>query len=287
MTSNGPHLTPEKLVGSRFSRETFGDIRVALVGYCPPPERLARYHPKTTTEQYFIHVTPLSVQVCRWQDMPFLSICHVYGGPVSAALIEELRYYGIQYVLAYGLAGGLGTKGLKMGDFYLVETALVKDGTTPHYTSASKVSSASELNHRILELTNTCGQMPRPIPVQAVTADAIYQERDMELQEYVVQGSDVINCDSSHLFAVSEKVGVSTTQCGVISDVMGGDTVEWDSTLSAMLSSSGSSDTNPLTLTGKIVEFYVEQLMPDLVGRCGDRKGSYRADRMPAIGVAF
>lgn len=53
---------------------------------------------------------------------------------MSSATVEELAYYGITHILAYGLAGGLGTRGLAMGDFYLVETALAADGTTPHYT---------------------------------------------------------------------------------------------------------------------------------------------------------
>jgi hypothetical protein len=45
--------------------------------------------------------------------------------------------------------------------------------------------------------------------------------------------------DSSHLFAVSQAVGIRTTQCGVISDVSMSDGDEWDSTLSVMLSDSG------------------------------------------------
>ena len=57
------------------------------------------------------------MQIGSYHGEEFLSVTHVYGGPVSSALIEELAYYGITYVLAYGLAGGLGTKPLKMGDF--------------------------------------------------------------------------------------------------------------------------------------------------------------------------
>ena len=64
MTSHNaePHLTPAKLVGQRFARDTFGDTKIALVGYCPPPAVLAKYAPTPTTDQYFIHVTPDSVQ---------------------------------------------------------------------------------------------------------------------------------------------------------------------------------------------------------------------------------
>ena len=260
-----PHLTPTKLVGSRFSKDTFGPIKVALVGYCPPPSILSKYHPKSTTEQYFIHVPPSSVQICRQGDMQFLSIFHVYGGPVSSALIEELNYYGIKYVLAYGLAGGLGTKDLKMGDAYLVETALVRDGTTGHYTHEQIVASNSELNRTILKLAKTDPELSKMASVQAVTDDAIYREFDEDIEDALANNCDIINCDSSHLFAVSKLVGVAATECGIISDVTGKDLSEWDSTLSVMLSDENTSANNPLERVGQIVEFYVEKVVPVLL----------------------
>ena len=104
-----PHLTPARLVGLRFGRDPFGGIKVALVGYCPRPRSLDKYQPRDTTDQYFIHVPPANVQICRYPSEEFLSITHVYGGPVSAALIEELAYYGITYVLACRQAVALGS----------------------------------------------------------------------------------------------------------------------------------------------------------------------------------
>ncbi len=145
---NLPHLTPARLVGLKFGRNPFGGIRVALVGYCPRPRSLDKYQPRHTTDQYFIHVPPASVQIGSYDGEEFLSIAHVYGGPVSSALIEELAYYGITHVLAYGLAGGLGTKPLKMGDFYLVERALALDGTTPHYTAEQVIAADEFLSSR-------------------------------------------------------------------------------------------------------------------------------------------
>ncbi len=218
---NAPHLTPQKLVGRQFEKNTFKDIKVALVGYCPRPRCLDQYNPQDTANQYFIHIPPYSVQTCRHNDVEFLSIVHVYGGPVSAALIEELAYYGIKYVLAYGLAGGLGTKGLKMGDFYIVEKALAVDGTTPHYTSDKLIGSDEFLNSILKELAKGAG-LPVLTPVQALTGDAIYREYDEELEFGKQNGCDIVNCDSSHLFAVSRAVGVRSTECGVLSDVAQG-----------------------------------------------------------------
>jgi uridine phosphorylase len=203
------------------------------------------------------------VQLCRHNGVEFLSINHVYGGPVSSALIEELAYYGIKYVLAYGLAGGLGTKNLKMGDFYIIEKALALDGTTPHYTSERIIASDEFLNSKIRELARRTG-FSEITPVQAMTGDAIYREYDDDLNDAKQNGCDIVNCDSSHLFAVSRAVGVQSTECGVLSDVAQGRGEEWQSTLSGMLSADDKTAQDPMTLAGKIVEFYVEVILPEL-----------------------
>jgi uridine phosphorylase len=263
LLSTVPHLTPARLVGSRFGRNPFGCIRVALVGYCPRPRSLDKYQPRATTDQYFIHVPPANVQLCCHHSTEFLSITHVYGGPVSSALIEELAYYGITCVLAYGLAGGLGTKPLKMGDFYIIERAWALDGTTPHYTDEKLISSDEFLNCTIKALASQAG-FPDMTPVQAMTADAIYREYDQDLNAAKEHGCDIVNCDSSHLFAVSREVGIRATECGVISDVATGAGENWQSALAVMLSTDDQAVLDPLTLAGKIVEFYVEVLMPEI-----------------------
>jgi uridine phosphorylase len=259
-----PHLTPASLVGRRFGPDIFKGITVALVGFCPRPPRLDAYNPRDTIDMYFIHVPPTNVQICEYKGLPFLSIAHVYGGPVSSALIEELAYYGIETVLAYGLAGGLGTKEQKMGDFYLVEKALALDGTTPHYTDDKLIPSNQYLNAKIMDFARKTS-LPKITPVQAVTTDAIYREFDEDLAYAKEQGCDIINCDSAHLFAVSREVDLMCTQCGVISDVATRDGEEWESTLAVMLSEKGKEAADPLDSVGKLVAFYVENLVPELL----------------------
>lgn len=104
------HLTHKDPVGQRFAPETFKNIRIALVGFCPPPRKLDDYRPQSVTDQHFIHLSPRSVRILRHGSNEFLSLEHVYGGPVGSSTVEELAYYGFDYILAYGLAGGLGTK---------------------------------------------------------------------------------------------------------------------------------------------------------------------------------
>jgi nucleoside phosphorylase len=261
-----PHLVPANLIGQRFPRNTFGDVRIALVGYCPPPSILEQYHPVPTRDQYFIHVSPESVKRLSWKGIELLSLVHVYGGPVSASTVEELAWYNIDYILAYGLAGGLGTKGLGMGDFYLVETALVADGTTPHYTPEPIIPCDPALKAALLERW----QLGSLHPVQAITGDAIYREDDAFIQSARARHCDIVNLDSSHLYAVSrinsDNKIIQTVECGVISDVAVSSTDQsWDSTLSAMLADQGGGALNPLERAGQIVQFYIEDLAPRLL----------------------
>lgn len=160
--AKAPHLTPANLVGKRFRADHFRPARIALMGYCPPPSALKKYSPRPMTDQCFIHVPSESVTTFSHRGVDFVSLVHVYGGPVSASTVEELAYFGFDYLLAYGLG---------------------------------------------------------------------------------------------------------TVECGVISDVTGGKGKSWDSTLSVMLSSHSTtgSEMNPLDLTGKIVEFYIETLGPALL----------------------
>ena len=62
-----PHLTPQSVVGQRFPRNIFGDVKVALIGYCPPPSVLERYAPQRVEDQHFIHISPDSVRKTRFR----------------------------------------------------------------------------------------------------------------------------------------------------------------------------------------------------------------------------
>lgn len=263
------HLTPQTLVGRRFGPDTFAGIRIALMGFCPPPQAFARYRQDRVRDQHFIHVAPDSVRIVTHEGRRFLSLAHVYGGPVGSATVEELAFYGIEYVLAYGLAGGLGVgdatgTALGMGDVYLVQEALARDGTTPHYTPASVIAADAGLVRSVMS-----GWIGPPIkPVRAATNDAIYRESDALLDQFREAGCHVVNLDSAHLYAASlvNSAGrrVRTVQCGVVSDVIARDGAS-DSVLAGMLAA-GVTGVNPLERTGEIVRFYVETLAPRLQG---------------------
>ncbi len=259
-----PHLTPDKLLGEVFSKDVFKDIQVAIVGYCPPAPVLQKYNPVNLTDQYFFLVPSQCVQVCTHNGIKFLSISHIYGGSPSSAVVEDLAYYGIKYILAYGFAGGLGTKGVKKGDFYLVNASLVRDGTTPHYTKEDVVYPDAVLNQKILDVAHKNSALGNIHSLRVVTDDAIYQEYESELDEAIAHDCDIINLDCSHLFAASKYVGIAATQFGVVSNVREIAGEEKADDLANTLISEDTSPQNPLIRINDIVQFYVEALLPEL-----------------------
>jgi uridine phosphorylase len=263
------HLTPRSLVGRRFGPDTFAGIRVALMGFCPPPPAFARYRRERVRDQPFIHMAPDSVRIVESGGLRLLSPAHVYGGPVASATVEELAWYGVGHVLAYGLAGALGVGDatgapLEMGDVYVVRDALARDGTTPHYTDAPLAAADPGLVRRVLDGWSGPGAVR---PVRAATQDALYRESDALLDGFRAAGCHLVNLDSAHLYAASranaEGRRLRAVQCGVVSDVIGRDGSS-RSDLAAMLAPGGGAD--PLERTGGIVRFYVETLAPELAG---------------------
>jgi len=249
-----PHLTPEKLIGKQYPKNLFDGIHVALVGFCPRPTIIDNYYPKSINYQPFIHIPPYSVEICSCNDIKFLSIVHVYGGVVASALLEELAYYGFDVVLAYGLAGCINTQ-YSVGDYYVVTSALVKDGTTPHYTNDQIMFPNLELTKLFSENFKIDGTKLRY--TRAVTDDTIYREYENDIINAKKMNCDIINCDSSHLFAVCNCVGIKSIECGIISNMCNISNSELSTVLTQEI--------GPLTLLNNVIKIYVESMIPFIV----------------------
>ena len=81
------HLVPDSLIGKRFSKDSFENINVAIVGFCPPPATLGNYDQEPLEDQYFIHVSPRSSRLIRFDEYEVLSLEHIYGGPVASSTV--------------------------------------------------------------------------------------------------------------------------------------------------------------------------------------------------------
>lgn len=155
-----------------------------------------------------------------------------------------------------------------MGDFHLVESAFAADGTTPHYSGEAIGFPDSELQECVLGLWKN-GPRDTMTSVRAATGDATYREDNAMLSDFRRNHCDIVNLDSSYLYAASrnnnENRAIKTVQCGVISDIISAQkNISAKSTLFEMLSDDANNPLNPLDRAGEIVSFYVEHLAPAL-----------------------
>ena len=138
----------------------------------------------------------------------------------------------------------------------------------PHLTPASLVGRQGPQDGRFLPRRARVGAGRHNAAVHRRQADCAGHALERHgagagATERHAEGCDIVNCDSSHLFAVSRAVGIRSIQCGVVSDVVrsGG---AWDSKLAAMLTTRTVAAQDPMSLAGKLATFYVESILPAL-----------------------
>ena len=254
-------------MGHLFSRDALGGAKVAIIGFCPMPTVLKNYSSLMPLEQFFIHVAPESVRILTCGVHKVVSLHHVYGGPVGSATVEELAYYGVKYILAYGLAGSLKGSVCPMGEYYLVKDAIAADGTTRHYTQAQVVHASQNLAQLVDFLWRLDYKSPMHV-VRAATSDAIYRESNTLLQEFRLLKCDIVNLDTAHLYAVSRnnmEDAIESVQCGVVSDTTDENNGDGETKLGVMLATNDEAIFNPMQKVNNIVEFYLNKVVPRLL----------------------
>lgn len=146
----------------------------------------------------------------------------VYGGPVCAAVLEEMAHLGVKHVIGYGYSGSLREE-IAPGRIVLATSAIVSDGTSREYTTASRVEASAVLMAVYEKLD---AELRAHVSEgQVWTTDALYREYPSKIQSWVKAGADFVNMDTSHFYAVSRAVGVESLYFSLISDYVGGE--EW------------------------------------------------------------
>lgn len=147
-----------------------------------------------------------------------------WGGPRTAILVEELACIGVEYIIGFGAAGSI-SRDLPKCSQIVAAKGLVTDGTSRAYTKADSVSADSELIEMLLSIEDNLKR--EVIPVTIATIDAIYQETDVAVREWVNLGAQAINMETTPLYAASDLCGVKSLWLGPISDCLLDD--NWDS----------------------------------------------------------
>ncbi|MDF2645878.1 MAG: hypothetical protein K0Q73_1683 [Paenibacillus sp.] len=147
-----------------------------------------------------------------------------WGGPQAAILVEELSHLGVKYIIGYGAAGSID-RDINKGDQVIGIKSLVTDGTSRSYVRDKQELFCDE---ELLNITMN-EAIKLNIDIKHVTVaniDALYRETKELIQDYQSRGAQIVNLETSALFAASEICNVSSIWVGFISDSLVSD--NWD-----------------------------------------------------------
>ena len=175
-----------------------------------------------STDLPYVHETAVGgARIC------VVSRC-AWGGPQAAILVEELAYLGVTRIIGFGAAGSL-VPDLRKGTQVVASTAIVTDGTSRAHTEASDLPADGELYAALEAVVDELGA--DVIPVRIATVDAVYRETEGAVQQWLSQGAQTINMETSPLYAASVACGVKSLWLGHISDSLLNQ--EWDTWMRA------------------------------------------------------
>lgn len=219
-----PVITPARFLGRDSLPPEAAGCSLALVGFCRFYDMVGKLSAEPLSESICSHLDR-SHQFVGWAgSAKVLALECLYGGPLSATVIEELAHYGVRKVIGYGYAGSL-TREIPVGQLVLADAAVVSDGTAREYLPGVElVYPDPELVDCFRECATRVG-----VPVcggRVWTTDAIYREYPEKVAAWQQAGAQVVNMDTAHFYAVSQVVGTSAVYACVVSDSVEGPV--WD-----------------------------------------------------------
>ncbi len=164
---------------------------------------------------HVISSLPISVWNIETDGIPIVFVGPLMSGPWGAVALEEMRVYGLQYVIGVGGAGAFSER-LRIGDILIADRAIVSDGASKAYTyepivypSPFMISLAEETFRRNdMPVDHTC----------VWQSDAIYRESLEARESWRRQGAECVNMETSTLYAVSRELGIESVSLNWITD---------------------------------------------------------------------
>jgi uridine phosphorylase len=153
---------------------------------------------------------------------PFAVVGGLAGAPMAAALLEELVALGFQRFLTVGCAGhpcAHRRPRIPIGSIVVADSAIVCEGTTPHYDPQALESFPGRTASA--ELRGLLGGSGLEYSVGPVaTTDALYRETSSLLSRLIARGALAIDMELSALSTVASHRRVEVVGLLYISDII-------------------------------------------------------------------
>jgi uridine phosphorylase len=215
-----PIITPAKFLGRDALPPEAQGCSLAVVGFCRFYDMVDKLSAKTLSDSVCSHLDRSHQFVGEVGGIEVLAMECLYGGPLSATVIEELAHYGVNKVIGYGYAGSLA-RDISVGQVVLADEAIVSDGTSREYLPGVEFAYPDQ---GLAECLRTCaaGAGTPLCEARVWTTDAIYREYPGKVAAWRQAGARIVNMDTAHFYAVSRVVGLSAVYACVVSDCVQG-----------------------------------------------------------------
>jgi uridine phosphorylase len=144
----------------------------------------------------------------------------IFGGPLCAAILEELAAIGVKYAVGYGASGTLDSS-IPACSIMVADSGLCSDGTTKEYTKDGEVPADTDMLKLIM---NAIKRRDLPeIRGKVWTTDAIFREFPSTIAYWKNKGARFVNMETSPFYAVAREKGVKAGYLSAVSDNVSGE----------------------------------------------------------------
>ncbi len=166
---------------------------------------------------FYVYGRSGKIPVYQYCDKCLIVLMTV-GSPVSVAVMEELKFLGIENVIAYGTAGQLDDK-IPHDAYVLIEKAIRDEGASYHYLPASVYVTTDEtLNDWVEQFLQSCGRTV----VRGITwtTDALFRETKARCAKRRKQGAVVVEMECAGFAAAAKRLGMRFSEFVFFSDTL-------------------------------------------------------------------
>jgi uridine phosphorylase len=219
MMPDHPVLTPEQVL--RLRGVNPDDFHFDVAVFCFRGQRSSRAvldaFPVSRIESHILYGS--EAYAGRVGDGQIVILPEViWGGPVTAILLEELACFGLQTVIGFGAVGSLVSP-QHVGQVLVAHRATCSDGTSRLYTTEPYVGPDPELLRLVLALARQEGVTP--IIGTVHTTDALYQERPTLIQQWREAGASFVNLETAPFYAAAAHLRIRVVYLSLVTDFVG------------------------------------------------------------------
>lgn len=207
------YITPNKIFKNKKITQN-PEYDIAIICFCPLPKLFENYKiTNNNNNRLFLHLHNDHILFCEYNEIKFIVLSEVYGGPVCATIIEELHYYGITCIIGLGFVGSFTNN---IGTNIKCTKSLAENGTTPHYSTDTLISTTNIISDLF------------DLPDEIVwTTNAIYQEYKSDVDFAKTYHCTCVNMDTSHFYAVCKMLSVPCLYLATVSDILQEQDTDW------------------------------------------------------------